>query len=512
MLKMPSDEAEKAIKYIEYAVDAPVTDTEAVFRHWGLAKDEYLFKLFNNELILKKEIDYEVPSKHLACLIERDKNFIFADFRSQFYDILSSKPCLVNQRYELLELLNSRYLAENRYGGRAITIIFPDGKEFKITNGMRPLKAIAKIIEYFPADKFEKFRLYHSQILNTRKMRGNLCLSIHPLDYITMSDNDSNWSSCMSWINYGDYRNGTIEMMNSNCVVVAYLENKIPMNLIYKDETMQWNNKRWRELFIVSPEIITEIKGYPYQSNILTTYCLDWLKELAEKNCGFIYDNKISKHYGVERSEIATNEDGKYIVVDFSTNAMFNDFNKKHNIEGKSEAHLCYFSKDMRLYQELVTNHSYKLQKNYSGKLTCIRCGKEFTSPEDGIRIQCFDCEEQVRCGHCGENLYFGKSDMILADGKYYCRHCADKFLKMDGLTGQYHLKEYMKIAYVCDYDENDKIVLSDDYFYLSNHNRQHIMEAFVQDGWDSVIIEPHFYAIPRNKLTPLGLEFARTT
>ena len=38
-----------------------------------------------------------------------------------------------------------------------------------------------------------------------------------------MSDNNSGWESCMSWRNNGCYRRGTVEMMNSPYVIVAYL-------------------------------------------------------------------------------------------------------------------------------------------------------------------------------------------------------------------------------------------------------------------------------------------------
>ena len=101
---------------------------------------------------------------------------------------------------------------------------------FKLTEAIRYTdcsierlkKFIFEHIEYFAADEWEEIRLAHSQIFNTNKMTGTLCLSIHPLDYATASDNDNGWSSCMSWRDDGCYRMGTVEMMNSPMVICAY--------------------------------------------------------------------------------------------------------------------------------------------------------------------------------------------------------------------------------------------------------------------------------------------------
>ena len=91
---------------------------------------------------------------------------------------------------------------------------------------------------------FEQMRIKHSQILNKKRLKGTLCLSIHPLDYITISDNNCDWDSCMTWTGDdcpGEYRLGTLEMMNSPSVVVAYLDSKEPYHPL--DDGRAWSNK-----------------------------------------------------------------------------------------------------------------------------------------------------------------------------------------------------------------------------------------------------------------------------
>ena len=92
-------------------------------------------------------------------------------------------------------------------------------------------------------EEFEDFRIKHSRILSEKEFIGRLSLSIHPLDFMTMSDNDSDWSSCMSWRTCGSYRRGTVEMMNSPCVVVAYLSASKPM-VLDRGSHFKWNIKK----------------------------------------------------------------------------------------------------------------------------------------------------------------------------------------------------------------------------------------------------------------------------
>lgn len=105
---------------------------------------------------------------------------------------------------------------------------------------MKALKQLNGILHFMDDDEFEEFRICQSMCTNTTALEGKLCLSIHPLDYMTMSDNACDWSSCMSWQEDGCYRMGTVEMMNSPCVIVAYLESSHPM---YFSREATWNSK-----------------------------------------------------------------------------------------------------------------------------------------------------------------------------------------------------------------------------------------------------------------------------
>lgn len=247
-------------------------------------------------------------------------------------------------------------------------------------------------------------------IFNVKDFKGTLCLSIHPLDFMTMSDNESRWESCMSWRNEGCYRQGTIEMMNSPCVVIAYLKNEEDMNLC---GGYTWNNKRWRELFIVNEKCITNIKSYPYTSEVLTKEVLSWLVDLARTNKGLTYDQPFEWQSG----------DGypyfnmKYI--NFETSYMYNDIT----------------ADSTRIHYMYVAPGVTDIDINYSGDFVCMECGEcNEPSEYDGSTgtLICYKCEPSYYCYECGDRYY--EDGLHYVDGNYYCEYCYDR-LHTDALT-----------------------------------------------------------------------------
>ena len=88
----------------------------------------------------------------------------------------------------------------------------------------------------------------------------------------------------MSWDECGDYRIGTVEMMNSKNTIVAYLKGDTEMTRAYntytKNYNFKWNNKKWRELFVIDEATLLGIKGYPYAHSELEAQVFNWIKEL----------------------------------------------------------------------------------------------------------------------------------------------------------------------------------------------------------------------------------------
>ena len=268
------------------------------------------------------------------------------------------------------------------------------GKVLKIPKGTKIMRAIRKVLEYYSFPHMESFNKWRDDIsvINTDKeINAELVLSINPVDFITMSDNKSGWTSCMSWIDGGAYSTGTIEMMNSNVAIVAYLRNAQPFTY----NGIEISNKSWRTLVFAHKDILLVGKHYPYQSEALAKIVLDKLQEIV-KTLGWKYQYKNQLY-----RDMIYSYDNNYIREYFGrykgghkifvyTNIMYHDIIEDH-------------STDYWCCRNYVKNNLYL---NLSGPATCMCCGKPIDSNKTNhistSKKYCVDCEEKYKCCGCG--------------------------------------------------------------------------------------------------------------
>lgn len=353
-----------------------------------------------------------------------------------FYLNEAEEKKIINFSDDLVILMSGLFLADNLldnsidfscFGDNTIDRFVITHKDKKkpliILNGMKPLKAIVKIINYIDADidksLIELFRIKHSMILNERMAEGECCISIHPLDFMTMSDNESDWSSCMSWKKKGCFRVGTMEMMNSNNALCVYLKSKNDMKLVI-DEEEEWNNKKWRSLFFITKDIIVSGKQYPYQHEELAKIVIEKLKELAKENLNWRYKYGIEPygdmkylHARAELVKAASNsENKKRHKILFRTRQMYNDM---------------YEDKDTKYW--CVRNKVDKTKViSVSGDCKCILCGgsKNEIFNWETSDLYCLDCHGNSSCRYC--SAYVTKEERISVNSKIYCKKCANMF------------------------------------------------------------------------------------
>lgn len=424
-------------------------------RAWTKEK-EPLYKMFGQQFILKREVCF---TKSQDDLEEEMYNALFGiksyashcfieSFRSTAMRVISDWDdiCIIQGFVDCMTRL-----VNNVYEGDSITIpgeLTKDGHPLQINKGCKVVKMVGKIaaalnvedsIYYVcphcgrsysePCDcscgcddemksmsGYEAFRRAHSMVLNQKMIKGNLCLSIHPLDYVTMSDNECDWTSCMEWTEEGgDYRLGTIEMMNSPYIVVAYVESSNPMTCFCNHSGWTWNNKRWRQLYVVTPDIILGNRQYPYENELLQGTALKWLRQLAMDNL----------HYGPFPEETSIIVNGTYNVlgtrkryVSLTFNFMYND------IRGN---HLAYVS---------LNCDDNSLCMNLSGLAICTGCGDiiEYGTGHAPNEVQCRTCLGYWQCTFCGE---WRCGDSYYANDQCYCGWCYYNELKECEICGE---------------------------------------------------------------------------
>ena len=448
--KLSNEDRIKIENYIRlYGTQVDFIGIDEWLKYWGASKIK-MYKLLGNQFI------YRVPFKYNKSEEEIHTQILDLVIDNVFVTKLK-EWCFNNEdvitypvRCYITTCLRSSVLTKNE-NPDSIKFELPGAKKIlQFQSGMKPLKALNKFLMYCKdckelegvdelIESYEQFRLAHSRIFNDNVIKGNMVISIHPLDFMTMSDNNSNWQSCMSWKDNGCYHVGTIEMMNSNNVLCCYIENSDPYYFSNdKEEQYQWSNKKWRQLVYFNKDIIVCGKAYPYANDDISKSLIKIIQDLAEKNLNWTYQ------FGPELYQ-----DMKHLYTSYSVNRARGYIRqknmKKHNI--------IFDTKGM--YNDMLNDHGInywcvrnKVKHNkiisYSGKAPCLCCGKSIIYPsfdEDDYNSRyenvgsavCKYCIEKNRCDICGEgNLISKKYTVYSKEGVEICicENCVKEYIR----------------------------------------------------------------------------------
>jgi hypothetical protein len=440
---------------------------EYLLQHWDAAKSDYLWYLMGEQFILEREVSYTEPEatrrdkiatsctygkmQHFFHLISKKMGVLFPDYYS---DEAKTFRTLTDFRNLAINKLDNIFVYKTPLN---VTIDLGDGHKVKVDENTKPMRALGKLANFLDLSKeFEEFRLEHSLILNQKKLSGTLCLSIHPMDYVTLSDNNSGWTSCMNWHEPGSYRMGTVEMMNSNKVIVAYLKSE------EKDFTWysgKWNNKHWRILIVVTPEGVVSIKGYPFYHADLVKECVQWILDLGAKNLSWNFDKVVE----VPDQKPFEYVDGNWYRMDSITKYMYNDFS--------CSTHWGAFPKQV----EGISTKTSPIEVffEYSGPSQCMCCGEPLGRYNiyDESYVYCENCtsrgdEDQEYCAHCGE--YWHRDDMYWVQDDYICPDCLDDVAVECALTREYIYNDSaIKIYLAATTDKPEEG--NDEYIWVNN-------------------------------------------
>lgn len=411
--KLISEEDKELLsEYItSYASIKPISINN-VLSEWDKNKKK-LYKLLGRQLRIKCDIDFDNNSSILlnsdfpALYEELDMLSFNLHKLERFIDTTNS--IFIKNLYKYMASLikekiipNDTFLHFNKYFKHMVvikgytaadyTFQYKGKKDLCIPAHTKIMRAIRKMLEYieYPCmNYFTSWRDEVSVLLSTDTKNAKLVFSIHPVDFFTLSDNNSSWSSCLSWNNRGTYRQGCIEMLNSNMAIVVYIENN---NRKYYFNSKEIPNKAWRSLFFIHEKILIAGKPYPFKNNDITYFALDKLMELAKKNLKYTYKYQyqpLRDMYRVNDNTAVKFKKNRNHLIDYSGHKIFTYMNKymfNDFIEGSYEPLCCrnYVEKSLFL--------------NLSGKMICLSCGKPIS--DDGHLSDCGFCRE------CYENHY----------------------------------------------------------------------------------------------------------
>ena len=302
-------------------------------------------------------------------------------------------------------------------------------KDKTIPKGMKLMKAL----KFFENDlqALDYIQNKGSSIIQENCVHGTLCFSVHPLDYLSVSENPYHWRSCHALD--GDYRMGNLGYMMDRSTIICYLRGADGIKLERFPDNVLWNGKKWRCLMHFAADPYNAIfagRQYPFtapkaleiiQPKLLQSlgmnlrHWTNWYNDCYQSHIftdGSLMDLN-AKHIPIKNRVSAITD----IVIDAENSHHYNDL----------------------LYSTCYTNPYYcwnkadwddiKVPVGYN--VPCVCCGSEAVYENDTMICEkCWSEEEDsietpvLECACCGE--FYGENYLYWLEGEevWVCPHC----------------------------------------------------------------------------------------
>jgi hypothetical protein len=210
----------------------------------------------------------------------------------------------------------------------------------------------------------ESINIEASKITQMKEVTRYLWVSIHPMDLLLMSENNSDWRSCQR-LN-GEYGRAAYSLIQDEATLVAYATSSAEEQPIMSLDVVA-HNKHWRQLIFIDPDNMTQMysRQYPNSNSQYTKA----IRSLIEKQISTQYDipNRWVKSSG-----------GKFkdCFNDMTDDYHYNDITRGYSDQIVAIRHK--FFEDQPYFNVGVAD------------LYCPVCGDRLNDPEGGIF--CYDC------------------------------------------------------------------------------------------------------------------------
>ena len=445
---------------IKYTQNIPDPQTDRLFEIWRECKRDFI-EVFNGKYI------YEFPEKVSFELDAKEKHDRVIRFAGQ-----------VASQWGYTDLAS---FIENQEEGFFKNITISD---YTAWDG-KVIKKGAKLVKsfrHFVKDNdrsLTDIQNEASRIIQEDKIEGTLCLSVHPLDFLSLSENTYNWRSCHSLD--GEYRAGNLSYMMDKNTIICYLKGGENMVLPGFHPGVRWNSKKWRVLLYVSDDWKMVIAGrqYPFESETGMDIVLKDLLPKA-KICTTQYKaehwsdwNKFLMEEVKITDDIKISFDSPYIPVGFELVRLdelvqVGDGAKNFNDVLNSSCYKPIYSFKYRKDLWDGENSTPLTDKNTTtfsvgGYTYCLWCGKKETLL-GADTMMCESCELEhgnsdndlfTFCDNCGRRIYV--DDSYAVGDETVCSNCFDKYCRRCECCGdlmyedQIHYHEPTQ-QYVCEF------------------------------------------------------------
>ena len=391
---------------ISYSQNIPDPQVDVLFREWETNKEKFINRFGGLIYEWSEPIEFTLDDAQ-----KRQRAMEFATTVSDTYN----NPVLAEFIDENLDSFFDNKVSKSL------------GE--KVPVGMKLLKAF----KYFEPNKaaLRSIQDLASNIIQENKIKGTLCFSVHPLDFLSSSENTYNWRSCHALD--GEYCAGNLSYMVDKSTIICYLKGvnntKLPM---FPDDVL-WNSKKWRVLIYVSDywDLLFAGRQYPFNSDygmeIVRKELLIRLKKEHWSYCDWTdpiideipdsYDHRydLNETHIMMRGNLYKMSE---VVIDNPGSTHFNDVLR---------------SSIYRPHYTLINNkpwfrHDFS-RVHVGGECNCLRCGKapiklteSFMCDECTLEYGEMDTDTFTTCDCCGRRIFVDDSWII--DGDEVCDNC----------------------------------------------------------------------------------------
>ena len=387
-------------------------NVEPLIDHWFQSKQKIIeaFSNVNDELAFGCELDETVEMD----LSEQEKEYKFNNFLGAIGWSDEVQPLRdfvnANKKDFFNNLVTEDYTFQNTV----------------IKKGSKLLKAF----KYFIKDEETRKWLQDkaSVAIQESKITGHLCISVHPLDFLSVSENTYNWRSCHALD--GEYRTGNLNYMCDKSTIVCYIKGADEAILPHFPENIKWNSKKWRCLLFLSDNWDAMFAGRQYPMTL--DKMLDRIQQMAKVCLNLTgtwsewHDDQITEFkYRIKNSVDQQNFVNPYIPMAgkiYSIRNLIKDGERTFHYNDllRSTCYIPYYCWSREWNKENIHFH-------IGEEVKCLQCGQG--QIRDSDIMLCDDCynqdnDDRSECDACGyvastNDLYF-----IERYGIWVCSWC----------------------------------------------------------------------------------------
>lgn len=406
-------------KVIANSQNIPNPQTDKLFADWLEAKRDFI-EAFQGKLI------YTWPEKVTFELSDREKIRKIEDFIWQVEQTWHNKALVL-----FLESIKDDFYANK------LSKVY-ETEDFTIPKGMKVIRAF----KYFASGtELTALQNSASMLIQDNKITGTLCLSVHPLDFLSTSENNHNWRSCHALD--GEYRGGNLSYMVDKSTFICYLKSEKDEILPNFPNDVPWNSKKWRVLFCLSEnwDMIFAGRQYPFSSETGIEFVRDRVLPAAKIGTFTHFMDKLIHSVADENTHMELNYQyipngsGELVPLikivedyaEYEEPIHFNDLLKSSCYSPH------YAFKTVESFwgghRPIVQMCNNRPHMTIGGHVRCLRCAERpISSIEtmmcDSCESEYGDSENYIICGCCGRRVYIDDAYFIESIDEYCCENC----------------------------------------------------------------------------------------